>query len=218
MQEQRSSAPIQGESRLSPEWFDMVSRDGLGDTETFQATYDICRMLLARGVPGDFVECGVFKGANPALMARALMDQDCIHTKNGVPSRRVHLFDTFAGLPAPSEHDIHFRETGHVGGEAAFSLEDVKVKMHTWGIPEELLVYHVGRVEDTVLTMRHGPIAFLRLDMDLHDATAACIEHLLPLVPRGGWVCVDDFNLDGCQKAVLTRIVPAPIYWRVPTK
>jgi hypothetical protein len=44
------------------------------------------------------------------------------------------------------------------------------------------------------------------------------MDHLYPLVSRGGWVIVDDFNLTGCRKALLDTVAPAPIYWRVPTK
>ncbi len=61
-------------------------------------------------------------------------------------------------------------------------------------------------------------IAVLRLDGDLYDSTKVCLEQLEPLVSRGGWVIVDDFNLSGCRKAVLEHVVPAPVYWRKPTK
>jgi hypothetical protein len=215
---------------LTKQWFDKVKYDGLGDTETFQATYDICRMLLKNGVPGDFVECGVFKGAHCAIMARAIMDH-YMHALDiaDIPDvewkqleRRVHLFDTFAGIPKPGPADTELIMSGNVGGESAFPLEGVKQKMREWRIPKELLVYHEGFVENTLpIATGRGwvkQVAFLRIDVDLYRATEACLKHLYPLVPRGGVVCVDDFNLAGCRKAVLERVVPAPIYWVVPTK
>jgi len=99
--------------------------------------------------------------------------------------------------------------------------------MQRWGIPSELLVYHEGLFSPTIpdyclkRVSDFGPpweIALLRLDGDLYESTKTCIEFLLPRVSRGGWVCVDDFNLSGCRQAVMEKIVPSPIYWRNPTK
>jgi O-methyltransferase len=81
-----------------------------------------------------------------------------------------------------------------------------------------LLVYHEGLFEDTVPNADIKEIAFLRLDGDLYSSTKVCMEHLYPKLVRGGWFCVDDFNLSGCRKAVLDYVVPAPVYWRIPTK
>lgn len=219
---------------MTKQWLEMVKYSGLGDTETFEATYDICRAVLERGVPGDFVECGVYAGAQAAIMAKAILDR---HEILAAPSHihfgnytRVHLFDSFAGIPAPGAHDPELAQ--NVGGESAVSLEDVKANMKRWGIPDELLVYHVGLFEDTVelwiqtrqyanevnYPRRVPDIAVLRLDGDLYESTKVCMEHLEPLVSRGGWIIVDDFNLSGCRKAVMEHSIPAPVYWRKPTK
>lgn len=212
---------------MTREWFDMVRQSGLGHTETFEATYDLARAVLARGVPGDFVECGVYAGAQCAIMAQAILDHyndlnD--YLSDGVP--RVHLFDSFAGIPAPGEHDYELK--GNKGGESACSVQDVVANMRRWGIPDELLVYHEGlfdktipgaamRINDKPFAFERG-IAMLRMDGDLYESTTPVMRYLYPLVSRGGWVIVDDWNLSGCRKAVMETIVPAPIYWRVPTK
>src|SRR6267142_1624601 len=47
--------------------------------------------ILKNGVPGCFVECGVWRGGSAALMALAVC-------KSG-ESRDLHLFDSFEGLP-----------------------------------------------------------------------------------------------------------------------
>lgn len=216
---------------MTEAWLKEVALSGLGDTETFEATYDICRALLDRGVPGDFCECGVYAGAHPAIMAKAILDyyeEDLIN--NGypiyVPSRRVHLFDSFEGIPkgGPEDHELQHKPAG----ESACSMEQVKANLKRWGLPEELFVFHKGLFRDTVYKAFNSSqivhpndawkIAFLRLDGDLYDSTKVCLDYLLPLVSRGGWVCVDDFNLSGCRKAVLEATIPAPLYWRIPTK
>ncbi len=221
---------------MNQQWFDQVRQSGLGHTETFEATYDLGRAVLARGVPGDFVECGVYAGAQCAIMARAIMDHiAATHDYEMGQMPRVHLFDSFAGIPAPGEHDQEL--SGNKGGESACSLEDVKANMKRWGIPDQLLVYweglfcnsipaavSFGKLVTRPEAVRYADarrlerIATLRLDGDLYESTKPVMEYLYPLVSPGGWVIVDDWNLSGCRKAVMEHVVPAPVYWKVPTK
>lgn len=43
----------------------------------------------------------------------------------------------------------------------------------------------------------------LRLDGDCYDSTMTCLEHLYPLVQKGGLVIIDDYFVwDGCSRAV----------------
>jgi Macrocin-O-methyltransferase (TylF) len=46
------------------------------------------------GLKGAFVECGVWHGGSAAVMARAILDE-------GATGRRLHLFDSFVGIPEP---------------------------------------------------------------------------------------------------------------------
>lgn len=206
----------------------------LGHRSSQQQTYDLARLVLQRGIPGDFVECGVYAGASCALMARAIiddyeLDRRCITTPEAFSSERwsgphVHLFDSFTGIPAPGPHDVELQ--ANVGGESACSLQEVKANMEAWGIPDELLVWHPGFFYERVpffagddADPKGKRIALLRLDGDLYESTRVCLEHLYPLVSPGGYVIVDDFNLSGCRKAVEEYFKdsgPAPIAFRKP--
>ncbi len=218
---------------MTREWFEKVAYHSLGWRTSQEMTYDIAKLALERGIPGDFCECGVYAGASSALMARAIMDLNDSrwgywdgsdkpprYLDNVPSSRRVHLFDSFTGIPAPGPHDHEL--AANKGGESACSLEDVQKNMREWGIPDELLVWHPGLFEDTV---RAGPmgrlpwadlqsIAVLRLDGDLYESTKVCMEYLYPLVSPGGYVIVDDWNLSGCRKAVMETVMPAPVIFR----
>jgi O-methyltransferase len=213
---------------LNSEWFDNVCQSALGHRSSQEQTYDLARLVLQRGIPGDFVECGVYAGASCALMARALMDEaeetygECGAEKHpSVDKRCVHLFDSFAGIPKPGPHDIEL--AANRGGESACSLEDVQFNMKHWGIPDELLHYWKGDLDLMVSVALDHPhmeaIALLRLDADLYTSTRAAMR-LYPLVSPGGYVIVDDFNLSGCRKAVLEYFeppnAPAPVVWRKP--
>jgi hypothetical protein len=209
---------------MTKQWWEKVCYHSLGHRTSQEMTYDICRMALERGIPGDFVECGVYAGASSAIMARAILDQSEEDEYDYGSLRRVHLFDSFEGIPLAGPEDS---ELAHKpSGEAKCLLEDVKKNMRDWGIPDELLVYHPGWFEDTV---RPGPvgrlpyadvqqIAVLRLDGDLYRSTKVCMDYLYPLVSQGGYVIVDDFDLSGCKKAILEATNPAPIYFRKPNE
>ena len=53
-------------------------------------------------IPGAIVECGVWRGG--AIMAAALTLEQL-----GVTDRTFYLYDTFCGMPEPSEHDSRLR-------------------------------------------------------------------------------------------------------------
>lgn len=193
-------------------WLDNVSLAALSTRDTVKSSYDIARWTIANNIPGDFVECGVFGGAQCAAMARAIMDAhlaaDGNHAAPGYHMRRVHLFDTFDGIPAPGEHDPeiepHMVEAFQT--QTRCSLEDCKAHMREWNIQDELLVWHPGLFEYTVprdMVASVTQIAILRLDGDLYDSTKICMEQLYPLLSPGGWCIIDDFGLAGARKAVI---------------
>lgn len=206
---------------MTREWLKNVHASALCSIETLEATYDLCRVAIERAIPGDFVECGVYAGAHPAVMGRSILDS--LVGRAVAPAsnshRRVHLFDTFSGIPQAGPHDEEFLASGVPAHHSARSLQQVTANLEAWDLPAWLFWFHIGLFEQTTGGLDvPDRIAVLRLDGDLYSSTAVCIDNLLPLVSRGGWVIVDDFNLSGCRKAVLERVVPAPIYWRVPTK
>ncbi len=79
--------------------FTMVAEASLVDL-ALQVKY-----LLVSNIPGDFVECGVWRGGAAFLMAELLRQA-------GVTDRKVWLFDSFEGLPSagcnrrPSRHGV----------------------------------------------------------------------------------------------------------------
>ena len=54
-------------------WLDVVAVSVLGYRTTLVATLELCRSLIQQDVLGDFVECGVYAGAEVAVMAKAIM-------------------------------------------------------------------------------------------------------------------------------------------------
>jgi O-methyltransferase len=129
---------------MTKKWLDDVAASSLGYREALEQTYIIAQSLIDQEIPGDFVECGVFAGAHCAVMAKAL--QGPLQE-----SRKIHLFDSFEGLPAADERDQEiWAHHGAKTGEAACSMALVAANMQRWGIPDSILVYHRGWFSDTV--------------------------------------------------------------------
>ena len=204
-----------------------IAQSALSSIETVNASYDVAWMAIGNAIPGDFVECGVYAGAQAAVMARAIMDYGgTLHPSDPLHGnqRRVHLFDSFTGIPAGGEHDTEWLAAGHQPGHSACSLEAVQANMKRWGIDESLLVYHEGMFHETIpialrpnicYPWRIERIALLRLDGDLYESTSVCIQHLYPLVSPGGWVIVDDWDLSGARKAVAEAVGQfGPVYFQ----
>jgi len=211
--------------------FENIAYSSIGHRTSQEETYDIAKIVLERGIPGDFVECGVYAGASCALMAHAILESDeyacglaeALRSYNPVrivktitDRRRVHLFDSFTGIPKPGPEDHEL--SANVGGESSCSMRDVEINMERWGVPPELLRYHPGLFEhslrDAEAELERSGIAFLRLDADLYSSTLVAMQWLYPLVSKGGYILVDDYDLSGCRKAVHEVIHPAPVLWR----
>jgi O-methyltransferase len=199
------------------DFLNMVAKAALSSSATIHASYDIAMATQVNDIRGDFVECGVFAGANAAAMARAIVDSK--YRDRPIERPKVHLFDSFTGIPQAGPEDKEFLEAGHKPGLSACSLDQVQANMRNWGIPDELLVWHPGMFADTIPAAMNskgpvgvGQIALLRLDGDLYESTREAML-LYPLVSKGGWVICDDYQLSGARKAVHEVVMPGPVYW-----
>ena len=177
---------------------------GIGGLE---ATYRLATMMNDRGVPGDYVELGVAKGGCAALMGKTIFDESRPHSIE----RRLWLFDSFEGLPEPTENDFSEGGTGYhltplSKGSCTGTLEEVKYLLFdVCGFSDEKTIFVKGWFENTVPAQRDkmGKIAILRIDGDWYESTKTCLEGLYDLVAPGGAVIVDDYlSCYGCKKAV----------------
>jgi hypothetical protein len=164
------------------------------------------RYVVDHGIAGAVVECGVWRGGSMQAIARVL-------AARGDTSRELHLFDTFEGMPPPTEEDVKHGgppaaellrtrpRTHHVWAIA--DLEDVKAGMAHAGYPAERIHYHPGLVEETIPAAAPARIALLRLDTDWYASTKHELDHLYDRVQPGGVVIIDDYDYwDGSRKAV----------------
>jgi O-methyltransferase len=170
--------------------------------ERLYAVYIATRYAVASGVPGDLVECGVWKGGSVMMMASTLLGM-------GVSDRVIHLFDTYEGMTAPSEKDIDHAGNvmSKVGAEnpgwLRAGIEEVRANVARTGYPLARLHFVKGDVLETIPVQAPERIALLRLDTDWYESTRHELEHLFPrLAPRGVLIIDDYGHYRGVRQAV----------------
>ncbi|MEE8544600.1 MAG: TylF/MycF/NovP-related O-methyltransferase [Alphaproteobacteria bacterium] len=156
------------------------------------------RYLVRCSVPGDVVECGVWRGGSMMAAARVLMDE-------GDRERRLVLYDTFEGMTEPGPEDLSAsgkpalrsykkRLRRGQGGWARAGLDEVKANLIGTGYPPQRLRFVKGPVEQTLPDEAAGAIALLRLDTDWYQSTRVELEHLFPRLSKGGVLMIDDYG------------------------
>lgn len=166
--------------------------------ERMYALYMATKYVVQADIPGDVVECGVWRGGSAMLCARTLLELDD-------PTRQVYLYDTFAGMPEPTDKDVAWYGTkaGERWSRAqrdgvtdwCYSpLEEVKDNLRSTGFPSNRSVFVKGTVEQTIPATVPEQISLLRLDTDWYESTYHELSHLFPRLAEGGVLIIDDYG------------------------
>ena len=186
---------------------DYAEQIAYSSKDTLQFSYDMA--VKFKDTAGVYVECGVAAGAQVIAMAA------------GAPDKIIYAFDSFEGIPLPSNRDNQRpglsmmleeeqkslpdpgKQVLETSGATSVPLEDYLLHLQTSGVNMKNLYAVKGWFENTVPEeARHiEEIALLRLDGDLYNSTWVCLQHLFPKVIPGGCVIIDDWTLKGCQDA-----------------
>ena len=167
-------------------------------TRRLDNVVESCCTAVADGVPGDFIETGVWRGGTTILMRgvlEAMGDRD----------RSVWVADSFEGLPVPDE-ELYPADTGldwshvevlKVGADA------VRANFERYGLLDDRVRFLEGWFCDTLPDAPIDQLAVLRLDGDLYQSTMDALVALEPKVSSGGFVLVDDYGgWPPCRAAV----------------
>ena len=170
------------------------------------ALYRATKYVVENKIPGDLVECGVYKGGSSMIMALTL-------NKMNDTKRTLYLYDTYAGMTKPGEEDTNYRKENVEGiwrrrqkqnhNQWAYApLEEVKNNLCSTGYPKENIKFIKGRVEETIPAAIPDKISILRLDTDWYESTYHELLHLFPKISVRGVLVLDDYGcLKGAKKA-----------------
>lgn len=193
----------------------MIGRARLENVETCLTT------ALAEGVPGDFVECGVWRGGACAF-AKAVLDA------NG-SDRTVWLADSFEGLAEPKHAADTIDLSARKYPMLAVPRPRVQALFERLGLMDARVRFLEGWFNETLAAAPIGPVAVLRLDGDYYESTMTPLRALYDRVSPGGFVIVDDYGLlEPARRAVdefrAQHRISAPLididghghFWRKP--
>ena len=148
-------------------------------------------------VPGDIVECGVFKGVGLLTWLKFLR----IHAPGSV--KRVIGFDMFSHFPEPAEAQEARQVHAYVQASSftGVQVEELLERVVAMGMEKSRCELVAGDIRETaaryVATSPGMRISLLHLDLDLADATRAALEAFWPRVSRGGVVVFDEYAVRG---------------------
>ena len=164
--------------------------------------YCLVKQICVADLPGNFVECGTCKGGSAALLAFVIKHY----------SRRprvLYAFDTFEGMPAPTEIDRHqgipANQTGFGEGTLKAPISENLDKICELLQVRNLVVPVKGLFAQTLPKYKSaiGSIAFLHADGDWYESTMDIFNTLYDSIIPKGFIQVDDYgHWEGCKQAV----------------
>lgn len=159
--------------------------------------YRLTQEIETLGMEGDIVECGTWNGGASAMIARSYAD-------SGAKTKRtIWLFDSFEGLPPPTEKDSKGEQECYFKGFCKGALENIKDIYKKLGVSMDNVRIVKGWLETTLKQEIPEQIALLHVDTDWYDCVKAPLDALYPKVVPGGFVVVDDYWFhQGCKAAV----------------
>jgi O-methyltransferase len=166
-----------------------------------EGSHLVMSLAAVKDLPGDLCECGVGSGATSALLANEVRGS----------GRTLWLYDTFAGLPAPTAEDELIDDIDHLGsmeaytGRMSHSEAEMRARMTEIGIDSCSFRVMRGLFDSTVTDDRLPErVCFAYVDFDFYAPIKTALEKLSPRLTPGGIIVVDDYGFfsKGAQTAV----------------
>jgi O-methyltransferase/8-demethyl-8-(2,3-dimethoxy-alpha-L-rhamnosyl)tetracenomycin-C 4'-O-methyltransferase len=157
----------------------------------------IIEHVIVRGIPGDFIETGLWRGG-ACIFMRAILKA------YGVTDRIVWCADSFEGLPKPdaARYPLDAGDAHHTYESLRISLDEVKANFAKYGLLDEQVKFLKGFFKDTLPTAPIERLSVLRVDADMYQSTTEALTCLYDKVTVGGFVIVDDYGaLPPCRSA-----------------
>jgi O-methyltransferase len=124
-------------------------------------------------IKGDFAEVGVYAGGSAKILSKTKKE------------KKLHLFDTFQGLPEKTKRDIQKLNKNDFN----YPLEKVKENLKN----EENILYYKGMIKETSSQLKNKRFSFVHLDVDLYDSTLSSLNFFYKRMNPGGVIISHDY-------------------------
>ena len=177
---------------------DLPAREGrrellaqLVGTPVSEAMYILAYLNKALAANGDVCEFGVAQGATSALLANEIRQT----------SKQLWLFDSFEGLPAPTEKDVLIDDIFGLGsidkykGEMASPADMVKARLDAINFPASRARLVPGFIEETVKSAElPEKVCFAYIDFDFYEPILTALRMLRSRLAPDGAIVIDDYG------------------------
>lgn len=160
-------------------------------TEISEALYIVYYLGKSVVLSGDICEFGVAQGATSALMANEVKDTD----------KNLWLFDSFKGLPKPTDKDILIDDIFNLGdmekyeGTMQCDAGEVAARLQMIDFPAGRVNIVHGFIEDTIHYARlPEKVCFAYVDFDFYQPIKIAMDYLHEHLSIGGYAVVDDYG------------------------
>lgn len=139
-------------------------------------------------VPGDFVECGVYKG-DMSWVVTELVDL-------AGAKRTFYLFDTFEGFSPKysSEDDFPLAPQFYHSADRGYNVPQLYASVRERFLGKPYVKVIKGVVPDIISETSPNRIAFMHIDMNSAAPEVGALELLFERVSPGGMVIFDDYG------------------------
>ena len=174
----------------------------LQGTPPSEAYFVVHALAKCQNVNGDVCEFGVAQGETSALIANEILSSN----------KTIHLFDSFEGLPKPTEKDQLKDDIFSLGSMDAYAgtmscpEEMVRTRLNAISFPEERFVIYKGFIEQILEDNLNLPqkVSFAFVDFDFYEPIKLTLEFLHQVTSKGAIIIVDDYDYfsSGAKTAV----------------
>ena len=147
-------------------------------------------------IPGDIIECGVFKGTGHIFWLKLLS----IFDHNSL--KKVIGFDTFSSFPK-STLNFEKKEAKKFIKETKYqknTLNNINKKIEKAGLIEksQLIKGDIIKTSKQYIKKNRGfRISLLHLDLDTYEGTKHALKNFFPFVSKGGVLIFDEYGSRG---------------------
>ncbi len=166
------------------------------DRQRRKNLWHLAQVVNREQVAGDFVEFGVCNGGTAGILAYG--------ANRSSQDRLSWLYDSFEGLPEPTERD-GAEAARYSGGRQDGQLKSIGKCVGALEVVQDLLLQRLkldtskirlvkGWFQDTIDDHPQHPLALMHLDGDWYDSVKLCLDKLYDRVSPGGFIVLDDYG------------------------
>lgn len=161
-------------------------------TPPSEAYFIVLSLAQTKSVNGDVCEFGVAQGVTSKLIANEIFNDKKV----------LHLFDSFEGLPKPTEKDELKDDIFKLGsmdaytGQMSVPEKQVINRLADLKFPKDRYVIHKGFIEKLIQDKEHfpGKVSFAYVDFDFYEPIKVTLDYLDSITESGAIIMVDDYD------------------------